>query len=124
MEPHRAGIPGKKIADDFCPRGNDFFLTQPGLESEFRRELDKHFANRESSIRPWLGLRQPAPLLNHPFTERLRHEIGTRPDYTAWVVAKDTLTAAIAADRFHRAAFHRLFTEGFLVRALRLLVDV
>ena len=111
-------MPGKKITDNFSPSCDDFLLTQPGLEPQFRRQFDKYFPNRERSIEFWVGLRQSAPLLDHAFTQRFRHiEDGERG-------AAQILIATIAADGFHRTTFHRLFAERFFVRTLRLLVDI
>src|ERR1700693_3893303 len=125
MQSNRAGMLGKKIADDFSPRAGDLFLAQATFKSEFRSELNQHLANRERSVQLFLGFRQPAPLFDDESMERLRHKekdspATTHPDLR---VSGALLTATIAADGFHRTSLHRLFAQRFLVRRLRLFID-
>src|SRR5580704_5416700 len=125
-------MPGKKLAYDFRPGRDNFLLTQARFQAQFRRKLDKDVANREHPIRLFLGLRETAPLLDHPFTERLRRHKKRESENKSQLSRPDRYTrpsqvvrlTAIAADGFHGASLHGLFAQSFLVRAFRLFIDI
>ena len=90
------------------------------LEPKFRRQVEQ--APPES--RAFDRALRPAQVIRATLRcTRLRSDCGIMKTEIEKFRVRP-LTATIAADGFHRTSFHRLFAERFLVRTLRLLIDV
>ncbi len=69
----------KEVTHDIDPGRNDFFLPEPGLQSELGRELTQDFTDWKASIWLFIGLGETAPLFQGPLTKGVCHDKKGQP---------------------------------------------
>ena len=79
MKPRRAGMSSKELAHDLKPGSGNFFFPQTAFQPEFRCQLLKQLADRESPLPLFVGFGQPAPFFDDTPPKRSPHKKKHNP---------------------------------------------